>query len=217
MLTAVIGYLGLSAGVSTLVGQNSFNGLISKLIVYRRNSRTGRIVFQNPNPLPAQTYLDKTSVIAHLQTIERTPASSEAIYRRATTSILRWLFKEEDGYDVVQEDNRESSVPDHVVFKIERRAGSSFYAYDFLMVECKRADYSWDVALEHCTRHCENTDNESKKVYAMIQIGLTLQFYKWVDSTLTTLTNKLHVRLDVDEIIAAAEYLRTHPLPVVNH
>ncbi|KAH7274964.1 hypothetical protein B0J15DRAFT_540024 [Fusarium solani] len=106
------------------------------------NTRTGRIIFQDPNPPPAQTYLDRRNVAAHMQTVERNPASSEATYRRATTAILKWLFKEEEGYDVVQEDDRGTSVPDHVVFKVECRAGGSFYTYDFMMVEVKKAGTS---------------------------------------------------------------------------
>lgn len=152
---------------------------------------------------------------AHLQTVERNPGSNEATYRRATTGILRWLFKEEDGFDVVQEDNRGSSVPDHVVFKIECRAGGSFYAYDFLMVECKRAGESWASATEQCLRHCENTHNESRQVYGMVQVGMDIQFCVWRNRNLTTLSRVLQLRDDVDEIIEWANYLKAHPLPVI--
>lgn len=150
----------------------------------RINARTGRVIFQDPNPPPARTYLDKRNVAAHLHTVERNPATSEATYRRATTAILRWLFKEEEGYDVVQEDDRGTSIPDHVVFKIECRPGGSLYAYDFMMVECKKAGYSWDSAFEQCTRHCENSHNESGQVYGMVQVGMDVQFFQWRNATL---------------------------------
>lgn len=185
-------------------------------MLLRINARTGRIIFQDPNPPPAQTYLDKRNVAAHLQTVERNRASNEATYRRATTAILRWLFREEEGYDVVQEDDRGSSIPDHVVFKIECRAGGSFYAYDFMMVECKKAGDSWTSASEQCIRHCENSHNESGQVYGMVQIGMDIQFCQWGNTTLTPLSRVLHLREDVDEIIQWAEYLKAHPLPVVN-
>ncbi|KAH7242634.1 hypothetical protein BKA59DRAFT_514150 [Fusarium tricinctum] len=100
------------------------------------NTRTGRIVLWDPNPPPARTYLDKMNVMAHLQTVERDLDTDESIYRRETTGILRWLFPEDQGFDVVQENHRGTGINDHVVFKIECRQGGSFYAYDFLIVEC---------------------------------------------------------------------------------
>ncbi|RSL49417.1 hypothetical protein CEP54_012462 [Fusarium duplospermum] len=179
------------------------------------NTRTGRIIFQDPNPPPARTYLDRRSVAAHMQTVERNPASSEATYRRATTAILKCLFKEEEGYDVVQEDDRGTSVPDHVVFKVECRAGGSLYTYDFMMVEVKKAGESWDSAFEQCTRHCENSHNESGQVCAMVQVGMEIQFHQWGDTMLTPLTNTFHLRQDVQTIMEWANYLKAHPLPFV--
>ncbi|KAM0207602.1 hypothetical protein ACHAQD_011999 [Fusarium lateritium] len=179
------------------------------------NTRTGRTVFHDPNPPPAQTYLDKRNVMAHLQTVERNPGTNESTYRRATTGILRWLFREDEGFDVVQEEHRGNSIADHVVFKIECRQGGSFYAYDFLMVECKTNRVSWQAATDHCINHCENTDNPSGKVYAMVQVGMNIQLHSWDSMNLTPISGILHLRNDVQEIIDVADWMKSNPLPAV--
>lgn len=65
------------------------------------------------------SYLGSSIVATHLHTVELDPAASEAKSRRATTAILRWLFREDEGYDVVRGDDRGDSVPDFVVLKME--------------------------------------------------------------------------------------------------
>ena len=92
----------------------------------------------------------------HLATPWITPRSG-CVDSKSNNRILRWLFTNDDGFSVIQEDCRESSIPDHVIFKVEGRAGGSNYAYDFLLGECKRAGQSWDAAEDQCSRHCENT------------------------------------------------------------
>ncbi|CAJ0551383.1 Ff.00g113130.m01.CDS01 [Fusarium sp. VM40] len=100
------------------------------------NTRTGRIIFENPNPPPARTYLEKRNVMAHLQTVERKPGADESTYRNVTTGILRWLFPEDEGFDVVQNRHSGNGIIDDVVFKVECIQGPPFDAYDFLIVEC---------------------------------------------------------------------------------
>jgi hypothetical protein len=156
------------------------------------------------------------NVMAHLQTVERDLDTDESIYRRATTGILRWLFPEDQGFDVVQENHRGTGINDHVVFKIECRQGGPFYAYDFFIVECKTNRVSWQDATDHCIRHCGNTENESKKVYAMVQVGMSVQFHSWGSWTLKTLSGILHLRNDVQEIMDWTDYMKRNPLQAVN-
>ncbi|KAI5464392.1 hypothetical protein BGZ63DRAFT_401344 [Mariannaea sp. PMI_226] len=103
--------------------------------------------------------------------IDRHPEPGETLFQRAITGILRFLFKNDDGYDVDKEDNRERSVQDLTVLKEECRAGSSTYEYDFLIVEYKEASHNWDTTLEHLTLRCENTKNQSGQVYGMAQVA----------------------------------------------
>ena len=132
------------------------------------------------------------------------------------TPILRWLFNSTDGYEVIQEDHRGDTIPDHVVFKIARRAGASFYLYDFLICECKKAGVSWTSAKEQCQTYCETTENESDEVYGMVQVGMELRFYSWRRGyDIVPLSNKLHIRQDVQEIIQWPEHLKANPLPLL--
>lgn len=163
----------------------------------------------------AQTYLELNSFAAHLQTVERTAEPSEALYRRCTTVILTWLFKYGDGYSVIRKDERNSCVPDFVVLKTECRPGGSLETYDFMMVEVQRPGTSWAVAMEKCSIYCKNTNNESRLVYAMVQIGMEIQFFDWKAPNLIPLSERLHIRDDVAKVNERAEHLKTHPLPFV--
>lgn len=153
--------------------------------------------------------------MANLQTVEGNLDTDESMYRRATTGILRWLFPEDEGFDVVQESHTGTGIIGDVVFKIECRQGDLFYAYDFLIVECKTNRVPWQDATDRCIRNCENTENESKKVYAMVQVGMNVQFHSWGLWALTPLSGILHLRNDVQKIMDWADYMKRNPLPAV--
>lgn len=110
-------------------------------------------------------------------TVQRDPGASESVYRRVTTRILRWLFPDLEGYDVVQEDAKQTSVPDYIVFKIRSRPGVTDYMYDFMVVETKKEGMLWSSAIDQMSLHCENTHNDSNELYGMVQIGLHVQFF----------------------------------------
>lgn len=214
-----IGHLGPGRGPRLLVcclSESRFEVSFLTWYVYRINRRTGRITFENISNARGQTYLEDRFVAAHMLTVQRDPSASESLHRRVTTRVLRWLFKETEGYDVVQEDVRERSIPDHVVFKIQSRPGGTDYVYDFMLVECKKAGISWSSAVRHVTKHCRGTDNDSKQVYGMVQLGMDLQFYQWGESTgLVPLGQTYHLVNDVHDIIALARRLKANPIPFV--
>ncbi|KAF2803694.1 uncharacterized protein BDZ99DRAFT_160354 [Mytilinidion resinicola] len=131
----------------------------NSLVSCRRNARTGRIRRTNPNPPAPRTYLDTPNVQTHLQLVERSPESHEFLYRRAFLAILKHFFVEAEGFDVVQEESLgETTVgetqADMSVLKILARPGGSMYAYDYCLVESKRADRSWPLTRDHLSRHC---------------------------------------------------------------
>ena len=168
-----------------------------------------------PNPPPAPTYLDSWEVAAHLRRAEREPdpETSEARYRTVTAVVLRFLFPSKEGYSVAQEDSKDINTPDLKVLKMEKRPRSSIHFYDFLMVEYNRAGTSWEAAEDQCSRHCENTLNESNRVYAMIQVEQDLKFYEWRDASLTGISDIVHLQDNAQEIVEWAAYLKSHPFP----
>ncbi|KAF4952092.1 hypothetical protein FSARC_12724 [Fusarium sarcochroum] len=179
-----------------------------------RNQRTGRIVLSDPNPPPLQSYLDATNVKVHLKTIERNPSAGESIHRRVMRAILSWLFPESEGYEVVQEEDR-GNRPDFVVFKISCRPGGSSYSYDFCIVESKAAGAPWGSTEDQCASACFTTENDVKRVYAMVHIGTQMGFYTYEDGNFSGLSGKLHLRDDADTIMEWAQYIKDRPYPFV--
>lgn len=45
----------------------------------------------------------------------------------------------------------------------------------------------------------------------MIQVGMDVEFYHWGNTVLTPLSDVLHLRSDVQEVIEWANYLQAHP------
>jgi hypothetical protein len=108
----------------------------------RSNDRTGLRVLTNPRPSAPQTYLDIDSVKASLDLLERVPESDEHIYRRPTGAILRFIFPQAEGYEVVQETEGDVTRSDFCTFKVLRKPGGTFFQYDYLHTECKPAGES---------------------------------------------------------------------------
>lgn len=85
-----------------------------------------------------------------------------------------------------------------------------------MMVECTKAGVSWDEASDRYVCHCSNTYNRSRQVYAMVQVGMDVRFYKWEEgSTLTPLSGTLNLRDDVQGVMERAGYLKAHPFRFV--
>ncbi|KAF2835299.1 hypothetical protein M501DRAFT_999347 [Patellaria atrata CBS 101060] len=181
-----------------------------------RNVRTGRIRRTNPNPPAPHTYLDRENIQTHLRLVERTPESQEYLYRRVMMAILRYFFKEDEGFDVFQEESRGEtsqgeSRPDMTVLKITARPGGSTYAYDYCLIESKKAGESWDATQDHLSRHYGGTENPSREVYGIVQIGLCIRFFTARNGVLTAQSGYLHVRDDVNDITAGMENMKRRP------
>jgi hypothetical protein len=78
---------------------------------------------------------------------------------------------------VIQEAAAGDPRADFSVLKLLRRPGGSGYEYEFLCAESKKVGEAWGATEDHLHSVCENNDNETKNVYAMVQIGLMVQFY----------------------------------------
>ncbi|KAF2464444.1 uncharacterized protein BDR25DRAFT_319185 [Lindgomyces ingoldianus] len=172
----------------------------------------------NPNPPAPRTYLDKVNVQTHLQLVERSPESHEYLYRRVMIAVLKHFFLEDEGFDVLQEESRgeldqnELRV-DMAVLKITSRPGGSLYAYDYCLVESKKADRSWTETEHHLSRHCASTENQSGQVYGIVHIGLYVQFFTADRGVLTALSGGLHIRNDVNAITTMFGNMKRQPLP----
>jgi hypothetical protein len=128
--------------------------------------------------------------------------------------ILRWLFPEREGFDVVQEEDR-ASRPDFVIFKICCRPGGSNYAYDFCIVESKPAGRPWGSTEDQCANECDSGENDAARLYAIVHIGLEVGFYKYELGTVTQWSQRMHLRQDVHAVTRWAHTLKANPLPFV--
>jgi hypothetical protein len=181
----------------------------------RKNNRTGRRVLFDPKPPPPRSYLDNNNVKAAIQLIKRVPESDEHIYRRPTGGILRFMFPESEGYEVVPEAKGNNTLSDFCTYNVHRRPAGSLYQYEFLHTEVKPVGESWRTTEVQHREQCAGTGNESKKCYGSIQIGLEFQFYKFEGEELEKMGGKMHMERDHEQIIAWGEHLKANPLPVV--
>lgn len=184
-------------------------------MVCRNNQRTGRARLDDPNPPPPQTYLDNRHVRAHIAVLQATPNSREHVYRRPMLGILEFLFPQDKGYYVVQETTGDDTTADFTAFKVACRPGGTDYEYEFLLAESKRLGEPWGSTEDQCFRHCFGNTNDSKNVYAMVHIGLEVQFYKYENSNFSRVGGRMHLVNDVQAVTAQANYIRSHPMPFV--
>ncbi len=133
-------------------------------------------------------------------------------------SMLRYFFTEDEGFDVCQEEPRgeldqTESRADMTVLKLKARPGGSMYAYDYCLVESKRANRSWTDTQNHLSRHCGGTENQSGRVYGIVHVGLHVQFFNSNRGVLTPLSGGLHVRNDVNTITTMFQDMKRRPPP----
>ncbi|KAK5627749.1 hypothetical protein RRF57_003464 [Xylaria bambusicola] len=164
----------------------------------------------NPN-----SYLDNDNVKAGLELLTRVPDSKEHLYRRPMGSILRFMFPEREGFDVVQETEGDNSRPDFSTLKVSLRPGGTLYQYDFMLTESKKMGQPWGATEDQLQDHLAGNGNESKNCYGMIQIGLRVQFYKYEGGICSKVGGQMHLIRDVHGIMLWGQYLKENPLPFV--
>jgi hypothetical protein len=181
----------------------------------RNNQRTSRARLDEPNPAPPLTYLDDPHVKARISIVQRHPESLEPLYRRVLSEILQWLFTRQEGYTLVQEDSSGNLRPDFSVFKLLCRPGGSDYEYEFLFAESKKLGEAWKSHEEHLESVCENNDNETKNVYAVLQVGLGVHFYKYENYAFESLSDELDLVTQVHDVMSWALHIKSRPMPVI--
>lgn len=133
--------------------------------------------------------------------------------------ILRHFFVD-PYFTVYQEESAgeqevDESRPDFSVVKIMSRPGGSFYQYDYCMVESKKHGQNWDGAVDHLTRHCAGNGNVSGTVYAIVHVGLEIQFFKGTDAVLTSLSGRVNLRHDITNVTQWFTHVRDTPFALV--
>ncbi|KAL9118532.1 MAG: hypothetical protein Q9187_004923 [Circinaria calcarea] len=179
------------------------------------NSRTGRAVLINPIPPAAPTYLDDLGIQANIILLQRVPESKEHMYRRLMGGILQVLFLRSEGYSVVQETNAETIRPDFTTLKVFCRPARTLHLYEFLIVESKSSEFSFEETEPQCEDHLKNCSNESKNTYGMIQCGLQIRFYKHENYVFQSISPTLHLVDDARGVMDMIQYLKDHPMSFI--
>ncbi|KAI0157208.1 hypothetical protein GGR57DRAFT_461242 [Xylariaceae sp. FL1272] len=177
------------------------------------NDRTGRATLMDPNPTAPQTYLDIPHVDVGLQLLARVPESEERLYQRPIGCILRFMFPESEGFDVVRDDDGSASAADFSITKACGQPGGTLYQYNFMLIESKRLGKPWCDIEDRLLNHLRG--NDSKNCYGMIQIGLVVQFYKYEDDVCSKVGGRMHLITDANDIMRWGRHLKENPMSFV--
>lgn len=126
---------------------------------------------------------------------------------------LEFFFSHTDRFHVFLEPSHGGSGP--TVLKVLQRIASTagdLHFYDYCMVESRKAGASWAAAEDQLSWHCGGTVNDSKKLYCIVHIGLHVQFFKANRGVLVQLSNRLHLRNEVNEVTHWFENMKRYPL-----
>lgn len=131
--------------------------------------------------------------------------------------ILECMFTSKEGFSVLQEKIATNLPPDSTVLRVLAWTGRGSNEYDYLLGETKVPGESWDTLADHLHTVCAHSDNDTKNVYGMLQIGFEVQFYKHENSQFEAIGGRMHLVNDVDDVMALAQHMKAHPMPFVNH
>ncbi|RFU35283.1 hypothetical protein B7463_g1032, partial [Scytalidium lignicola] len=181
------------------------------------NQRTGRARLNDPYPPPPRTYLDDRLLKAHLSLVQKTPDSPEHLYHRVLNSLLHILFTSKSGYWVIRESLTPSFRSRFIVLQLFPLLDDDgvFHEHMFLLTECRRLGEPWELVEQHLENVCRNNDGHTKNFFAMIQIGLQVRFYRYENRTFEKISDVLDLVGDAMAVMERANYIKTHPVPVV--
>ena len=166
----------------------------------------------DPNPPPARTYLGQVYVRATLNLLNQTPGAEKRVYRRLIAGILRFIFPETEGYEVIPTARDSPNSSDFSIFQMTCRPGGSLQQNDFMLIESRSHDESWDSTEQQLQTHLAKNRNESKDCYGMVQIGLVVQFYKYEEGIYSKIGGKMHLVTDVNQVMERGQYVKDNIL-----
>jgi hypothetical protein len=121
--------------------------------------------------------------------------------------VLRWLFPENEGFEVVTKGSS-----DFTVLKLCTPPGGEPSFREFCKVESRGPDEMRRSVEDDAQYNCIRISNESHQMYAIVQVGLEVAFYKY-SFGLQCISPVMNVRDDVHNVIHYANYVKTNPLP----
>lgn len=210
----------------------------SKYVVHNRPASNrilaGAAVAQQPAPNQALTpnYLDVSIISTFLNSRIIAPGYSqvdEHPYHNLWKIIFNYTFPVIQGYAVIgDEPGANRDKPDIIVIREQTVGPLQTEVYDLLYAECKAHNQPYGSSLSQLQMACEGNSNESRKIYAMLQIGLRVWFYrfdailvnnKYNDLVPMTLQGVpfqagLHTTNQAHLITAQLNHIKTHPLPL---
>lgn len=87
---------------------------------------------------------------------------------------------------------------------------------DYLLVETRAPGEDTHYTEARFLENLSLFTGPRRNVYAIIQYGMEVIFYKWEADEGTALTKKLHLVKDVGRIMSLLEYMRDNPLPLAD-
>jgi hypothetical protein len=171
------------------------------------NQRTGRC--NVTKGYTSYTYLNQPTIVASMSAIEADPNGPESIYHCLLVAILDYFFCQQKGpgditrYHVVQ---KASSLEPG-----RQETAIQCYQFDALgtwcLSEVRTANGSWADAKRDLSLDGQNTPGV---LYGIVLVGMYLQFFVVDYGHLIQLTEKLHIKDDVETVTDWLMYIRNN-------
>jgi hypothetical protein len=84
-----------------------------------------------------------------------------------------------------------------------------------MYVECKPQKESWESTQNQLLDHLTGNGNDSGNCYGMLQIGLEVRFYRYLETVFASVGPKMHLVNDVQTVIQWDAYVKNNPLRLV--
>ncbi|KAH6679208.1 hypothetical protein B0J14DRAFT_293308 [Halenospora varia] len=149
----------------------------------------------------------------HGGALQRPLFGGEAFHRQLQSDVLRFIFKKENGFSITRDVMGNELRPSSSVLKRRQGPDGRMYEFEYLLTEIKAPGKPWQAWRDdlHCV--CRSCGNESKNVYALLQIGLEMEFYKHDDGVFSQLGSRMNLIHDAVDITNWCTYIINHPLP----
>ena len=132
-------------------------------------------------------------------------------------AILGWWFYDLNSFTVYRKTKVVNiTMPAVTMQRVLKLHGEPLALRDYLLVETKAPGEGKLYSETDFLQTLENFVGKKKNVYAIIQYGLKVKFYKWEEGEATAMSEKLHLVRDVDEVMVLLERVRSNPLPIVD-
>ncbi|KAJ5338642.1 hypothetical protein N7452_005370 [Penicillium brevicompactum] len=98
---------------------------------------------------------------------------------KALIFVLNHEFPLTMGYGVAPKQNDNTSHPDFVVYRLQRRSTRDRGLFDHTLAQAKRSDGSLEDTISQLVTALESAYSEHGRCWAIMAIGTTLHFYEY--------------------------------------